>query len=1047
MSVIAEYLASIKKELGGGDATENTYRPALKALLEACGEGIAATNEPKRISCGAPDFKITRKTIPLGYVETKDIGANLDEMEHGKGPHGEQFIRYRDGLPNWLLTDYLEFRWFVNGKKRLTTRFAELDAKGKIAPMRDGEQKLSQLFQAFLGEPALTVTTAKDLATSMAHMTCIIRAQIVESFKMEADQIEPQLGGPWLHSWLTAFRETLIPDLDEKQFADMFAQTLAYGLFAARVHTPPTKDFSRQMAAYDLPKTNPFLRKLFAEIAGIDMPDSIAWAVDDVVELLKHANMAEILKDFGKGKGKEDPVVHFYETFLAAYDPKMREIRGVYYTPEPVVSYIVRSIDHLLKTRFNRPRGLADENTLVLDPATGTATFLYFVIDQIHKSFSRQAGSWDDYVAKHLLNRIFGFELLMAPYAVAHLKLGMQLQDTGYKFTSDQRLGIYLTNTLEEATKKSERLFAAWVADEANAAAKIKRDKKIMVVLGNPPYSGVSANRSKDDNGELTFIGKLIEDYKEVDGNPLRERKHWLQDDYVKFIRFAEWRIKKTGYGVVGLITNHSYLDNPTFPGMRQHLLKSFNEIYILDLHGNLKKKEHAPDGSEDKNVFDIQQGVAILLCVKNDGDSSIARVFHSELWGPRELKYEYLDTTSFEETAWKETKPKAPSYFFVHKSEAFVAEYENGWRIPEIMAVNVTGIVTSRDRFIIDFADKPIIERVETFLDSNLTDQEVKACLELSENYAWRVSNARKQLAQEKNWKSLFTDVLYRPFDLRRILYHDAVVWRRRDEVMRHMLESKNLGLILGRAGAVIGDDEWNIVAVTRNIIDFNIFRRGGGQLHPLFLMWDNSSSQRTLHEDKERHPNLNPAFLKALSERLQLPQEGPHALPKGITPEDIFHYTYAVLHSPTYRTRYAEFLKIDFPRLPLISNLKLFRALAGKGAELVALHLLESPKLHNFITEFPQKGDNVVEKVQYTDEDKRVWINKCQYFGGVPKEVLEFHIGGYQVCEKWLKDRKGRKLSYDDIQHYQKIVVALNETIRLMAEIDALIPTWPIT
>ena len=424
MNYFADYLTAIGKEYAAGDATEHTHRPALKNLLESAAKGVTATNEPKRILCGSPDFQITRKGVPLGHVETKDIGADLDEMERGKGPHGEQFIRYRDGLPNWLLTDYLQFRWFVGGEKRLTVRIAEMDAKGKLKPLPDGEQNLAELLTAFFEQPALTVASAKELAQRMAGMTRIIRDLIVGTFEHEKEQ-------GWLHNWLAAFRETLIPDLDEKQFADMFAQTLAYGLFAARVHAPPGKPFSREMAAYNLPKTNPFLRKLFAEIAGVDMPDSIAWAVDDVVELLKHADMAEILTDFGKGKGKEDPVVHFYETFLAAYDPKMREVRGVYYTPEPVVSYIVRSIDHLLKTRFDRPKGLADENTLILDPAAGTATFLYFVIEQIRQKFAKQAGAWDDYVAKHLLNRVFGFELLMAPYAVAHLKLGHAVAGNG----------------------------------------------------------------------------------------------------------------------------------------------------------------------------------------------------------------------------------------------------------------------------------------------------------------------------------------------------------------------------------------------------------------------------------------------------------------------------------------------------------------------------------------------------------------------------------------------------------------------------------------
>ena len=431
MGVLADYLTAIRKQHASGNATEHSHRPALKTLLESAAKDITATNEPKRILCGSPDFQITRKAVPLGHVETKDIGTNLDEMERGKGPSGEQFTRYRDGLPNWLLTDYLQFRWFVGGEKRLTVRIAELDAKGKLKPLPDGEGELAELLTAFFEQPALTVASARELARRMAGITRIIRDLIAGTFEREKER-------GWLHNWLAAFRETLIPDLDEKQFADMFAQTTAYGLFAARVHAPPGKPFSRELAAYNLPKTNPFLRKLFAEIAGVNMPDSIAWAVDDLVELLKHADMAEILTDFGKGKGKEDPVVHFYETFLAAYDPKMREVRGVYYTPEPVVSYIVRSIDHLLKIRFNRPKGLADENTLILDPATGTATFLYFVIEQIRQKFARQAGAWDGYVAEHLLNRVFGFELLMAPYAVAHLKLGMQLQATGYQFGSDR---------------------------------------------------------------------------------------------------------------------------------------------------------------------------------------------------------------------------------------------------------------------------------------------------------------------------------------------------------------------------------------------------------------------------------------------------------------------------------------------------------------------------------------------------------------------------------------------------------------------------------
>ncbi len=502
MPLVADYINALKANLAHGDATEHTHRPALKTLLDALGgKGITATNEPKRIACGAPDFNITKGKTPLGHVETKDIVISLDEIEHGKGPHGKQFIRYRDGLPNWILTNYLEFRWFVNGERRLSARLASLVGKKQIKP--EPSASVLELLNAFLKQEALTITTAKDLAGRLAGMARIIDGLIIATFATEAE-------GGLLHGWRDAFRRVLIPDLSTERFSDMFAQTMAYGLFAARVHAPKAKDFSRANAAFSLPKTNPFLRKLFSEIAGVDMPETIDWAVDDLIELLRHADMDQVLKDFPQGRGKEDPVIHFYETFLAAYNPALREKLGVFYTPHPVVSYIVRSIDHLLVSRFDRQQGLADEHTLILDPAVGTATFLYSVIERIYARFATQQGAWDGYVASRLLGRIFGFELLMAPYAVAHLKIGMMLEQTGYRFRSNQRLGIYLTNTLEEAMKKGEKLLEKWISDEANEAAAIKRDKPILVVLGNLPYSGESANRSRDEEGRLTFIGKLI---------------------------------------------------------------------------------------------------------------------------------------------------------------------------------------------------------------------------------------------------------------------------------------------------------------------------------------------------------------------------------------------------------------------------------------------------------------------------------------------------------------------------------------------------------
>jgi len=1046
---VHEYIRAVEKELARGIATEQTYRPALKALVESLDAGVGATNEPRRIECGAPDFIVTRGPATVGYIEAKDIGKSLDEIERGKGPDGERFSRYLASLGNIVLTDYLDFRWFVNGECRLKARLGTSTKDGKVRRDKDGIEKVIELLTGFLSHKAEGVGTARELAQRMARLAHMIRDLIINAFQKE-------LEGGSLHTQLVAFRDNLIPDLSVEQFADMYAQTIAYGLFAARCTSKNGSAFTRLDAAQNLPRTNPFLRKLFQYIAGYDLDDRIAWLVDDLAQVLDQANMEEVLKDFGKRAAKEDPVVHFYETFLKEFDPKIREMRGVYYTPEPVVSYIVRSIDYLLKTRFGKPMGLADEKTLILDPALGTATFLYMVVSEIRKAIISQGqqGMWNEYVAEKLLPRIFGFELLMAPYAVAHLKLGLLLQETGYQFRSEQRLGIYLTNTLEAAFKKSEQLagFNEYIVEEANAAAEIKKEKPIMVVLGNPPYSGISANASirtvtdpktGKSKQELTWIGELIEDYKVVDGQPLNERKHWLQDDYVKFIRFGQWRINETGQGVLGFITNHGYLDNPTFRGMRQSLLNTFTDIYILNLHGNIKKRETCPDCGKDENVFDIQQGVAIGIFIKEAGKEPSGRIRYADLWGLREKKYQTLFETDINNTEWTELNPTSPFYFFNPYEEKLRPEYEQGWKVTDMFPTNSTGIVTARDHFVIDFEPEPIRQRLEVFLDSTLGDTEVKEKLSLSENYAWRVSEARKQLMAVKDWGTLFRKILYRPFDIRSIYYHPSVVWRTRDNVMRQMLAGENLGLISARSNK---SPDMNHFFCSRFIMETKCGESTTQScIFPLYLYPAEGEMQ---FEGGKRRPNLNPEFIKAFSDKLGLEfiEDGKGDLEQTFGPEDIFNYAYAIFHSPTYRSRYAEFLKIDFPRLPLTSDKGLFRVLAEKGAELVSLHLMESPALNNFITKYPISGSSEVEKVSYDDNNQRVYINKTQYFEGMPPEVWNFHIGGYQVCQKWLKDRKGRKLSYDELTHYQKVIVALKQTIRLMAEIDGLIPGWPV-
>lgn len=635
-----EYQASLEADFKRGNATEHTYRSTLKALLESQFPGIVATNEPKRIRAGAPDYVITRGETPLGYIEAKDIGVSLD-----KTVKSEQLGRYLESLGNLIVTDYLEFRWFVEGEHRLTARLASVNGKGLRAEP-EGAQNLEMLLRGFMEVTAPTLKSPAALARKMAALAQQIRHTILGAFNAEDltdDRPDP------LHDQYKAFKEVLLSDLTPEQFADMYAQTITYGMFAARTSPNFTPPFNRYKAAFDIPKTNPFLRTVFRQMVGPERESSVDWIVDDLVNLLAHADVDAILKDFGTRTRTEDPVVHFYETFLAAYDPKMREARGVYYTPEPVVSYIVRSVDHILKTDFGLRDGLADTSKVrvvdpeqrkvkdrktkdvhkvqILDPATGTATFLHAVIDQIYSTVVGQTGGnkgmWSGYVKNHLLPRLHGFELLMAPYTVAHMKLGLQLAELGYDFGSDERLKIYLTNALEEAHEfPSLPLFGQAIARESQEAGQVKQDAPVMVVLGNPPYSGHSANNGEWIRdllrGKDTTAGTATENYFEVDGAPLGERNpKWLNDDYVKFIRLSQWRIERTGYGILAFVTNHGYLDNPTFRGMRESLMNTFDKIYVLDLHGNTKKKERAPDGGKDENVFDIQQGVAVCIMVK----------------------------------------------------------------------------------------------------------------------------------------------------------------------------------------------------------------------------------------------------------------------------------------------------------------------------------------------------------------------------------------------------------------------------------------------
>lgn len=1093
MSEITNYLKQIEADLQRGNATEHTHRPALKSLLESLDTTITAVNEPKRVECGAPDYVILRGSqhgkLTIGYIEAKDVGVSLTQAEKS-----EQLKRYLRSLENLILTDYIEFRWYVDGSLRASAKLGQVGSKNKIVADKEGQEKVAELLQNFLAHAPQAIDSPRELAERMARLTHMIRDIIITAF-------ENNKASELLNGWRKAFADVLIDGLDlpenTSQFADMFAQTLTYGLFSARVMDETMEDFSRQEAQYLIPKTNPFLRSFFVQITGPDLDDEpFVGFVEDLVSILAHADIPTILEKFGKRTRQEDPIVHFYETFLATYDPKLRVRRGVYYTPQPVVSYIVRSVDHILKTRFNLSKGLADTSTieykyqdkkgetvkdtapkvLVLDPAAGTATFMYTVIDNIRQRFmeSGNAGMWSGFVRDHLLPRLFCFELMMAPYAVAHLKLGMQLagQDLdkelrelwAYDFASDARLGVYLTNTLEKAERKVEGLFGPMkmITEEAEAANHIKRDLPIMVVIGNPPY----ANFGMMNKGP--WITEKMKDWK-----PEGEKK-WNPDDFMKFIRWAQWRIEQTGAGILAFITNHTFIDGITHRKMRQSLLESFDEIFVLDLHGNTKKLETSPDGSPDYNIFDILPGVAISIFIKKSEHNKGGIVYHAELWGRRDDKYNYLLENDLSTTQWLELNDVERQsclgsyYFYTPIAFDNIDEYCQSWSIKDIFPISQNGIKTDRDSLFFDSDKEELKKRLKSFYSVDGLKNEFRQKFNINDSSSYKLLKRRENTQYSSSNISLCT---YRPFDNRWIYYEIGLTSRPAKSVMKHMMFGENLALLSSRQQADIGFRHVFCTNIISECCSVSLKSREITSVFPIYKIpeEDQHGKQKDLFKTSPwlpgkdgRTPNLKPQFVEEFAGKLRLEfiSDGKGDLKKTFGPEDIFNYAYAVFHCPTYRERYAEFLKIDFPRLPLTSDTKLFGKLCKLGEELVGLHLLESPTVAKAITNYPVSGEDRVDKghPKYLAagepepgtgnplEAGRVYINRGQYFGNVPPEVWEFQVGGYQVCDKWLKDRRGRNLTFEDLEHYQKVIVALSETIRLMEEVDATIPEWPI-
>ncbi len=1037
-----DYLHRLNTRFRAGISTEHSYRGDLQSLLEDLIPDVLITNEPTRIKCGAPDFIITRKSIPIGYIEAKDLGADLSSISYK-----EQFDRYKASLPNLIITNYLDFELYINGERVSRTSLGTVNGD-RITASESQYSFYISLIRDFASWVGQTITSSRQLAEMMASKARLL-ASIIDNALVSDEQNEANSS---LKEQLGAFKNILIHDITHKEFADIYAQTIAYGMFAARLHDSTLHDFTRFEAANLIPKTNPFLRRLFQYIAGYDLDERIAWVVDALADIFRATDVVVLLQNFGSATQQNDPFIHFYETFLAEYDPALRKARGVWYTPEPVVDFIVRAVDDILKSEFSLPGGLANNSKTkikiqsvnkktsdtrskltvverevqvhkvqILDPACGTGTFLSQIIKRVYTNFHNQRGVWSSYVENDLIPRVNGFELLMASYAMAHLKLDLLLNETGFQPTRDQRFRVFLTNSLEEYHPDTGTLFASWLSDEANHANRIKRDIPVMVVIGNPPYSVSSSNKGG-------WITNLVEVYKEgLTENNISP----LSDDYIKFLRFSQYLMEKNKQGIVAMITNNSFIDGLVHRHVRRSLMSSFDKLFILDLHGNAKKREVAPDGSKDENVFDIQQGVSINLFIRTSVDiEKPAEVYHQGIYGLREHKYKELNKSSLQTVEWTQVAPVAPFYFFVPKNFSLMEDYNEGFALNEMFKVQGAGVQSKRDKLFIEFERQGLEHRIERLLAGRFNIMEMNT-YNIKDSSSYRLLDKIRRVKYSAGNIRVYN---YRVFDDRFIYYDENLLGRPFFNVMRHMMSS-NLGLVICSQQSSF---DFQHCFVTRLLTDHNSISLQTKEFSTILPLFSYSEVLGTW----EAEPNLDITLVQRLAHAAHTEYEPVRVHQEYITPLDVLNYIYAILHSPMYREMFKEFLKIGFPRIPYPRDGQNFWDLVKLGEELRTIHLLENPVVERFITSYQVAGDNRVESLDFdaaTDASSgKVWINERQYFDRVPEVAWNFYIGGYQPAQKWLKDRKGRTLTYDDIMHYQKIIVALVRTNEIMQQID---------
>lgn len=923
---------------------------------------------------------------------------------------------------------------------------------------------------AFTTRYRQTIQDAHTLTIRLAEEAQNIRDRILSTLEIET-------ANGYVHLLYNKFRETLVHDMTEQQFADMYAQTVVYGLFSARCMDETQDDFNAAEAVECIPNTNPFLKSLLQECLGSSNSKSKLsfdeLEVGNIVDLLLHTKTDSIISDFNRqtGGGREDPVIHFYEEFLSEYDKTQRVQRGVYYTPQPVVNFIVRAVDDILKKDFGVVDGLASTDTKkikylreskkrvdglfrtmvedekvvpaiqILDPATGTGTFLRQTILQIYQNFcdARKGqpkdmiqAEWNAYVPEHLLPRLNGFELMMAPYAVAHMKLAMVLKDTGYQFDSDERLRVYLTNSLEKPGNSDAQL-TLWddpLAFEAVSANAAKKNSGINIVLGNPPYAVSSANKNP-------WIESLLEPYKTEPGGKqkLKEQKHSIDSDETKFIRYGQCVISAGGSGILAYINPHGYLDKPTFRGMRWQLLDFFDDIYVINLHGNSNHQETSPDGSKDENVFDIQQGVCINIFVKKGvNKTGLAKVYYTDLYGSRDLKYSKLNASNIENIGFELLQPTEPYYMFVPTNGDKTKQYYAGFCLEKLLCTHLEGIQTGKDKLVLQPSFETLDAVIKDFTALDTETARLKYDLG-NDGRDWGVGLAQQDLQKNYPGNGHYFKVALRPFDLRYSFYtgnSSGFIKCCRDKVSREMIGHKNLAFVLTR-NAMPQKPYSNFLVVDTCVVgrfigDFTT----STQVFPVFTFSEQFGKE-------VRHVNMASEQIARIEKALGLKfVEEDGVFPNSFTVMDLVGYIYAYLNSWKYRNEFKEVMCRDFPYIPYPTSKRRFFQLAKLGNDLISVHTnFELPFTAQ--TTFEGAGNNTVTAVKY--KNNKVYINKTQAFSNVSAEVWDYWMGGHQIVQKWIKERKNCTLTNADVNHYHRIIHIVTETIKLSGEIDQIL------